>query len=402
MKKIVSYVFLLSVTAIVFSNCRKELKADVLIPISVKVFYPDYFSKAEADNAEVKITNASTGHSFSMKTNEAGLALFENMLPGNYQVSVSRTVAEEEAALITPYSQEIFLNGSANDRLFYKGSEALPISLKGSQVGGLVFKQIYYTGSRTPLGGSYFSDQFFEIYNNSPDTIYMDSLCIGNTGGTPGNNLNAKPSGFQSDQDNVYLVNVWMVPGTGKSHPLPPGKSFIIAQDGIDHKNDPLGNPLSINLGAGVADFETYVERADNRDIDAPDVPNMVGIHLGSVGFDWLTSVFGSSMVIFNLADLEEQNLVRQPESTSSILYMQIPVDKVYDAVEGLASAAASGFKTIPTSLDAGFVYCSGTYKFEAAMRKVRKVVNGVKILQDTNNSTVDFDIITPPLPKGW
>ena len=402
MKKIFFYVFLLATTAIVFTNCRKELKADVLIPIKVKVTYPNYFTKPDADNAEVRITNTSTGHSFSMKTNETGLAVFENMLPGNYQITVSRTVAEDEAVLITPYNQEIFLNGSANDRLFYKESEALAINLKGSQVGGLVFKQIFYTGSRTPLGGSYFSDQFFEIYNNSPDTIYMDSLCIGNTGGTPGNSLTAKPSGFQPDQDNVYLVNVWMVPGNGKSHPLAPGKSFIIAQDGIDHKTDPLGNPLSINLGAGVADFETYVERADNKDIDAPDVPNMVGIHLGSVGFDWLTSVFGSSMVIFNLADLEEQKLVTQPGTTSSILYMQIPVDKVYDAVEGLASAAASGFKTIPTSLDAGFGYCSGTYVNEALMRKVRKEVNGIKILQDTNNSTADFQVIKPPLPKGW
>ena len=402
MKKIFSYVILLSITAVFFSNCRKELNADVLIPIKVKVAYPDYFTKPDADNAEVTISNTSTGHSFSKKTNETGLAVFENMLPGNYQINVSRTVAEDEAALITPYAQEIFLNGSANDRLFHKDSETLAINLKGSQVGGLVFKQIYYTGSRTPLGGSYFSDQFFEIYNNSPDTIYMDSLCIGNTGAAPGNNLNGKPTGFQTDQDNVFLVNVWMVPGNGKSHPLAPGKSFIIAQDGIDHKNDPLGNPLSINLGAGAGDFETYVERADNKDIDAPDVPNMVALHLGSVGFDWLTSVFGSSMVIFNLADLDEQVLVTQPGTTSSITYMQIPVDKVYDAVEGLASAAASGFKSIPNSLDAGFVFCSGTYKFESAMRKVRKEVNGIKILQDTNNSTADFDIITPPLPKGW
>ncbi len=402
MKKIFSYVFLLSITAVLFSNCRKELKADVLIPIKVTVAYPDYFTKPDADNAEVTIMNTSTSHSFSMKTNEAGLAVFENMLPGNYQINVSRTVPEDEAALITPYTQEIFLNGSAKDRLFYKDSEVVAINLKGSQVGGLVFKQIYYTGSRTPLGGSYFSDQFFEIYNNSPDTIYMDSLCIGNTGGAPGNNLNGKPSGFQIDQDNVHLVNVWMVPGTGKSHPLAPGQSFIIAQDGIDHKDDPLGNPLSINLGAGKANFETYVERADNKDIDAPDVPNMVGVHLGSVGFDWLTSVFGSSMVIFNLADLDEQNLVREPGSTRSTLYMQIPVDKVYDAVEGLASAAASGFKTIPTSLDAGFQYCSGIYVFESIMRKVRKEVNGIKVLQDTNNSTADFEVITPPLPKGW
>lgn len=402
MRKNILFIFLLTATASLLLSCRKELNSSVLIPISVKVTYPDYFSVSNAEGAEVSIMNTSTKRTYTGVTNEAGEVVFENMIPGNYIVNASRAVTEEEAEQMTPFTQEIFLNGNARDVLFYQTSSPLSIELQGGQVGGLVFKQIYYTGSRTPLGGSYFSDQFFEIYNNSLDTIYVDSLCIGDTGGAPGNNLNAKPSGFQSDKENVHLVNVWMIPGNGKSHPLAPGESVIIAQDGINHRTDPLGNELSIDLGPGVADYETYVERADNRDIDNPDVPNMIPVHLGSVGFDWLVSVFGGSMVIFKHPDPASLEKVTDPASTAATLYTRIPLEYVIDAVEGLASAAASGFKRLPTSLDAGFQYCSGSYVNEAIMRKVRKTVNGVRILQDTNNSTADFEVITPPIPKSW
>lgn len=402
MRKNIVFPLLAVLFAATLFSCRKDLNPDVLIPISVKVSFPEYFSVSAAAGTEVSIMNTSTRRTYRGITNEAGEFTWENMVPGNYVVNATRAVSEEEAEQLTPFVQEIFLNGTVRDVLLYENSAPVAIQLTGGQVGGLVFKQIYYTGSRTPLGGSYFSDQFFEIYNNSLDTIYVDSLCIGDTGGAPGNNLNAKPSGFQSDQDNLHLVNVWMIPGNGKSHPIAPGESIIIAQDGINHSSDPLGNPLSIDLGPGVADYETYVERADNRDIDNPDVPNMIPVHLGSVGFDWLVSVFGGSVAIFRHPDPASLEKVKDPNSTAATLYTKIPVEYVIDAVEGLASAAASGFKRLPTSLDAGFQYASGTYVFEAFMRKVRKTVDGVKILQDTNNSTEDFEKITPPLPKSW
>ena len=41
----------------------------------------------------------------------------------------------------------------------------------------LVFKEIYYTGVKD----FYFRDQFYEIYNNSTEVVYADSLCIAET-----------------------------------------------------------------------------------------------------------------------------------------------------------------------------------------------------------------------------
>ncbi len=113
--------------------------------------------------------------------------------------------------------------------------------LNGTNPKPLVFKEIYYTGSRTPGNGTYFSDQFYEIYNNSDEVIYADSLCIANTGGASGQTATGRTWGFRPDQQFVYLQNVWMIPGNGHQHPIQPGESIVIAQDGIDHQNDPLG-----------------------------------------------------------------------------------------------------------------------------------------------------------------
>ena len=43
---------------------------------------------------------------------------------------------------------------------------------------GFVIKEFYYSGCLTPAGNNYTDDQFIEIYNNSADTLYADSLLI--------------------------------------------------------------------------------------------------------------------------------------------------------------------------------------------------------------------------------
>jgi hypothetical protein len=191
-----------------------------------------------------------------------------------------------------------------------------------------------------------------------------------------------------------------MIPGNGHDHPIQPGKSIVIAQDGIDHQKDPLGNSKSpVDLGPNYAQWESYVPRADNRDLDA-DVPNLQAVYLGSVGFDWLTPVFGPAMVIFKHKDVANLPLFTEPGATLSSQFMQLPVDSVYDAVDCLANSTAGAFKRIPDALDAGFNFCSGTYVGEGLRRRVASEVNGRKVLQDLNNSTIDFEMVKPPVVR--
>lgn len=258
--------------------------------------------------------------------------------------------------------------------------------------GKLVIKQCYYTGSRTPANTNYFSDQFHEIYNNSPDTVFVDSLCIADVFGPSGQiNPTTTPTPFQNDQGNVYVNNIWMIPGTGREHPLPPGRSIIIAQDGVNHLEF---NANSVDLSN--ADWETYKTGGNANDTDNPDVPNMVQVHVVS-GFDWLVTVFGPGIIIFKAPDPAALESVTPPNSTEP--RKKVPNALVIDAFEALRDANSGSFKRIPLALDAGFTFASGTYTRESAMRKVDTTISGRQVLQDTDDSGEDF-LIGPPVVR--
>src|SRR5690606_23688627 len=113
----------------------------------------------------------------------------------------------------------------------------LKLKLELGRIGGLVFKQIYYAGSDTRNGAT-FRDQFIEIYNNSNDTIYADSLYIAqvfgsntvspdytkgffiNSGNMKGQYDWSKSIGMPADvnatDDFFYPKSLYRIPGNGK------------------------------------------------------------------------------------------------------------------------------------------------------------------------------------------
>ncbi|MGN6420608.1 MAG: DUF4876 domain-containing protein [Pseudobacter sp.] len=384
---------------VLLAGCRKGYQELQQLPTVIKTVYPAHFLKQEAGNVDLTIININTGQEFKIQTDALGRVNVPGLINGEYNVHGFKMISPEEAFELTKVADAFPVNGTARIIVNAENGETV-IRMIGSNAKPLLFKEIYYTGSRTPSNGTYFSDQYYEIYNNTDSVMYADGLCIGNTGGAPGNTPTARTWGFRDETGYVYMQNVWMIPGSGHDHPIPPGTSIIIAQDGIDHKTDPLGNPASpVNLGLGIANWESYVPRADNRDLDS-DVPNLQSVYLGSVGFDWLTSVFGPGMVIFRHKDVANLPLFTEPGSTSTAQFMQVPVDSVFDAVDCLANPTAINFKRIPASIDAGFNNCTGTYTGEALRRKVARVENGRRVLQDLNNSTVDFEMVKPPVVR--
>jgi archaellum component FlaF (FlaF/FlaG flagellin family) len=80
----------------------------------------------------------------------------------------------------------------------------------------------------------------------------------------------------------------------------------------------------------------------------------------------------------------------------------RVPNALVVDAFEALQNGNSGAYKRVPAALDAGFVFASGTYTSQSARRKVATTIGGRRVLQDTNNSSNDFDIITPPTPRGF
>lgn len=376
-------------------NCSDDVAPSYLLTVNVQ--FPDGFTAADIPNAvSVTATNTSTGRETTALADVTGAAIFE-LVEGTYSFTTSFSVSSGE--------DEYTFNGIlTNYALIQESTTTLSLVLADNS-GGFIFKEVYFSGSKTPEGKNYYADQFHEIYNNSGDTLFADGLCIGVLYPT-----STKPSEWSNEDGTLMDVlpltfQVWTIPGSGTDHPVLPGESFIIAQDGIDHKTDENGNPDSpVNLGN--ADWESYVE-VSGKDLDAPGVPNLTMMYTTTTSMvDWLHSVFGAAVVIFRLpTDWESyvanaENFMTRPGSSSSTEYFMIDKDFVIDAIEIVRVEEDKRYKRLPVELDAGYTYLEGgTYCSKSIRRKAKMVVDGRVIYKDTNNSSEDFLHDLDPTP---
>lgn len=371
-----------------FTSCSDDDDEAQKYAVKITVNYPAGYTENLASGLQVKAASSTTGTEVSATTDDNGVAQF-SLISGIYSFTVSQE------------TEEFAFNGIL-ENVTVAEDKTYTIDLHASTLsGGLVFKEYYYAGSPTESGGSYYSDQFMEIYNNSDDTIYLDNIGIGSLDPTTSNS----PSVWVDEQGNLLdKLPVgsysFYIKGSGKDHPLEPRTSIVIAQDGINHKTDPLGNPLSpVNLGN--ASWETYVGDINGgKDADAPGVPNLTLLHATMTSmFDALYSIFGPALVLFRFpADVDpaafasdDTNLALQPGSSSTFKYLMIPKDYVIDAIECVNSDESKRYKRIPSDLDAGYTFTNDSYTGKSVRRKVKQIIDGKVIYKDTNNSTEDF-----------
>lgn len=377
------------------SNCKDDVAPSY--NLNINLVLPDGFTLATVPaGVEIKVVNTTTNRETKITTSATGAAtaLF---VEGTYNVTTSFE--------ITVDGEKFTFNGILSNYLLAKESTANVNLVLADNTGGFVFKEIYFSGSKTADAKSYYDDQFHEIYNNSNDTLYADGLCIGLLQQTS-SNANVWVNADGSFMDKLPLTfHVWIVPGTGKQYPVYPGKSIIIAQDGINHKSDPNGNSLSpVNLGN--ANWETYCE-VSGKDLDAPAVPNLTMMYTTSTSMtDWLHSVFGAAVIIFRLPEAWQtyvanaSNFMTVPGSTSTTKYFMVDKKNVIDAVEIVRVEADKRYKRLHTQLDAGYTYLDGgTYCSKSIRRKAKLIVGGRVIYKDTNNSTEDFLHDLTPTP---
>lgn len=239
----------------------------------------------------------------------------------------------------------------------------------------LKIEEVYYAGSIPTEGiDRYYSDQFIQLRNTSEYTLDIGGLGIGDAFGLAGEiNSGYEPDGFADDADNVYLGNLWQVPMESEHRYLKPGGCIKIAHDAADH------SPYS-PFSHFDAHFETYVEEYD-RDTDDPIVENLTSIFYTG-GYDWLITVFGPSIVIVDVAAIDDGEAFRYRGNDM----WKTPSDHVIDTMEAVMDADSEDFKRLHSSLDSGFQYVSGTYTGES----VRRVTENGSLI-DTNNSTEDY-----------
>jgi hypothetical protein len=361
--KSVLYIYVL---LILLSSCIDKEQVEVCT-IDLELSFEKGIDSSIADGEYIEITNAQNSRVFKAEVKDSKARI--SLEKGIYNVSFSLV------------KENIPYNGYLNKiDLFNPSTEPYILLVMDGLISPLVIKELYYSGSETPAGRPYLSDQFIEIYNNSDIEQSIAGLCIASVSTVLKGNLEAS-----------YPVNqmLWRIPDNAKRTILLPGESVVIAQDAINHA-DPLLSNSTVNLEN--ADFETYCTKGD---LDNPEVDNMQLIWPASANFsDWIITPRGVSYILFSLPDdykafiEDERNYKSLPGKTK--IYIWIPKDFVLDGVECIYDENKY-VKNLHKDIDESYTFVSKIFKGYSLRRKVIDVVNGRALYMDTNNSKVDF-----------
>lgn len=373
MKRTILLISLVFTLLVIFipTSCELNINQPSSMRFSVELTVVDT-SLNDSDSlvalAEIIMQSITFGDKFEAVTNEEGKVIFHDLLPDNYNILATGNRLEG--------TDIILINGQMQDTsLYIENNDTLSLKLiaQTSKSSALLISEIYYVGAKSPIP-QYFHDQFTEIYNNSDQVIYLDSLLIADV-----------ESGF-IDDTLIHAVHAYMFPGSGSDYPIQPGGFIVIAQDAIDHSPKPVN---SVDLSN--ADFEYYV--ADKGDVDNINVPNMVQLH-HKHGNDFLYSVFSNAIVIMDMKDPYKYGY----DEFNRIL---LPRNAVIDGVEYRDNTSELSNKRLHTSIDAGLTGGIPSYSSQSVERYIDRYDNGRMILMDNNNSSLDFHVNKPPTP-GW
>lgn len=395
MKNLLTY-FVVAVFALGFSSCAQfdEIaESERVANVSAKVVVNTTLGEGvpAPETYTVKFNNYTEGFELVETTDASGIVNTESLIPGIYSITVSAEVAHNGSV----YN----FNGNLVNVNILNNGQSLTVDVNASKSGALVLKEIFYCGSKTPSGGSYFRDQFYEVYNNSDMVQYVDGMCIGNMlPALATANLPVWPDEFASSH--VFFATIWQLPGTPgeKNFPLQPGESIIIAQMADNHQREALNPGSPVNLIG--AEFEAYLQ-STSLIKDNPAI-NMNLAFWPSPSKQWLVTVFGGAYAIFFPEAPIDRNTYITPVGQTTKA-KEIPIDWIVDAVELVNDETKIKLKRVPAVLDAGATTVGGTYVNKSVCRKVKETVQNpdgssrVKYY-DTNNTSEDFYVTEIPM----
>lgn len=393
LKIVLAFVCLLS-----FSSCLDNDDEVEIVNYFLAVNLPSDLQSTDASGLNVTFKNTLTGSVQVLSTNSQGTVAFTG-LPGIYNIEVT---GQKTYSFVNS-------NGETIDRTVSLAGIRENVALTSLSTNltmdavmqiaskGWVIKEIYYTGSKTPSGGAYNKDQFVELYNNTDSVLYADGISIAQTAN---NTQSQEINIYASDIDqNTYVNTVYTIPGSGKDVPVQPGKSILLAPQPINHKEL---NENSFDLST--ANYQWYDSHA-TLSIDVPEVPNMEKYYSYSATI-WILHNRGYvSFIAFRAPKatgdyVTENTDIRNNNSGNSVTAIRISNDDILDAVE-LGSKSDFKSKSLSSSLDIGYTYCSGSGTAKSVRRKIEKEEeDGRVVYKDTNNSALDFIPDATPMPK--
>lgn len=393
MKKLHLFLTVSALCVIIFS-CKED---DTPLPkseITITVETPDGI--VSKNGISIVFADVNTGVKTTVVTDSQGAAIIE-LLESVYNITATGTKSLTQTSGEKTFTEEVKLTGLLENHTLSGATVALDLALFVTiESNGWVFKELYFTGSRTPEDKSYRQDKYFEIYNNSDEVLYADGISIAESFHT----TTSEENDWEALINEAFVAQViYTIPGSGTEHLVNPGESIILCDVGINHTTE---NPNSFDLSG--ADFEWYDDH--KLDVDVPEVPNLIKYFSYSASI-WTPHNRGyKSYVIFkpegSMDDYMAANEVEHTTGSGKIQKRyKVPNEYILDAVE-LSAPSKFATKALAPSLDLSYTHCGDgddTRYGKCVRRKVLKKVDGRTIYQDTNNSAADFNATVTPMP---
>lgn len=376
------------------------------VKLTVQLNMPESEAEIDIRTIDVKIQSKTLPIAFKANPDASGKVEF-NVAPDKYDIIASKYFE----------TTRISVNGLCNEFLLTEkgivgqdGGVSKPeisINLSVALPSPIVIREFFYHGSTTLEGGvGYQKDQYIEIYNNTGlggRTYYLDSLCIAAI--YPYNSTTQNNAWLNADT--LALAQIyWMIPGTGKTYPLQPGESAVIAcKAAVDHS----GRATS-GLHLEKAHFGCYDEILSGHEKSAG-VPSLECNMVGQ-GTAWALSIHSPALVLFRPemgVDAYRQDAEHwekyEPGKSAGTKYWYIAKEWIIDGVE-CYDTPVGALKRLPASIDASYAcMTSPHYSGKCISRRKLDIASdgGIAVYADTNNSLEDFltdQVLSPRLKQ--
>ena len=397
--KLKPHLLLLLLTGIVLIACNEYKEVETqgkVVEHEITLQLPLNIKDAQLADAKAVMTNIKTRQKYdvaSFLTTDEKFKASMSVPEGVYNISVNGTITYQLNG------KQIKANVKARrDNIAIQSTSTatnLALDVYTAQE-GFIITEIFFTGTTTPKGFMYTDDQYIKIGNNSDTTMYADGLAF-------------IESFFTSDDKHDYQPNImneamtidaiYVIPGTGKQHPVKPGEELTIALTAIDHR--PI-NPNSFDLSS--AEFEIFDKTSDPEgDQDNPKIENLENWY-GNFDGTFVMHTRGVKSYALARPMVDMETYMKGYRYKFGYIFRQgdyvIPMDEkeyfmpnpwIVDAVN-LAVPTVHEWNLVSPILDKGFTYCGQVDFDETRYNKavVRKK-DGNKWI-DTNNSSIDFE----------
>lgn len=399
-KKILTSVIMLA--ALVFASCSDDNNGPVNTPATLSIEVPLGIDNVALTNAKAVFTNVQTATTYTVDqftyNNGAFTASVGEIPEGTYNVSVTGDLTFTKdgvagTAKVNQQSENVDVkSGSANVKLAVNTFDAK---------GGFVISEIFFAGTQTPEEKQYAKDQYIVISNNSDVTLYADSIAV-----IESSFLTTTKREYTPDVMNDYVSAeaIYMIPGTGTSVPVEPGKSLVLAVNAMNHTE---ANSNSFDLSKANYEFYDVSSNASIQDTDNQDVPNLDKWYCYTLTVFVMHNQGGHAYAIAKMRQDKDSYLednyyeakytaVNGKEMTTKSY--KVANSWILDAVN-LAPSSAWQWNVVSSALDAGYAYVAPTGSDKARYGKaVIRKKDGDKWV-DTNNSSNDFEMgVTPSM----